>query len=410
MKTRVEDRVGHPTEPDWDQLPKIVRYFAKKASEYDRAGSFAFENYEILHRHGFLALPIAREFGGYGGGLSEHVRLLDQVAQGDASTALVLSMYFNLHGAQGRMKSWPRSLYAQVARDSLEKVSLINSLNYEPELGSPVRGSGVLGTVARQVPGGWRISGHKRYATGSSGLRWFTVAARNEENVRGNWFVTADSPGITIIEKWDHLGLRGTASHDLILDEVFVPEDRLVGLVESRKAGSETAGGKSWSIVTWNAIYLGIAKAARNFLVTYLQERAPGSLGHPLAQLPHIRERVGRVELIIRAAERLNLAIAHEFEHGPGHRLDVDAGMSKQYVRDYAKEAVELAAATLGNAGLSRDYPLERHLRDVQFGPNHPPGADVINKLAADAAFLHAEASITEFVVAAANTKERAQT
>lgn len=394
LDTLAERRFGGP---DWDELPRLSQYFAQKATECDRSGAFAHENYELLHRHGFLALPIAREFGGYGGGLVDHVRLLDQVAQGDASTALVLSMYLNQHAAQARLKSWPRALYEEVARASLEQVSLINSLNYEPELGSPVRGTGVLGTVATKVPGGYRISGHKRYATGSVGLRWFTVAARDENNVRGNYFVTADSPGLTIVETWDHIGLRGTASHDLILDNVFVPEDRLVRLFDNKKGGASENVLMGWVIASWNAIYLGIAKAARNFLVTYLQDRTPGSLGYPLAQAPHVRARVGRIETLIRAADRINLSIAQDYDREPGSISNVDAGVSKQIVRDYAIEAVQLAAGAMGNAGLSREYPMERHLRDVQFGPNHPPGADVVEKIAADAAFAHAAPSVAEF-------------
>ncbi|QGM97575.1 acyl-CoA dehydrogenase family protein [Methylocystis parvus] len=385
--------------PEWDKLPQIVRGFAERAPDYDRSGSFAYENYEVLHRHGFLALPIGREHGGFGGGLRDHIHLLDQVAQADASTALVVSMYFNLHGAQARSKSWPTSLYTKVARESLERLSLINSLNYEPELGSPVRGSGVLNTVARRVPGGWRVSGHKRYATGSVGLRWFTVAASNEENIRGSYFITADSPGISIIENWDYVGLRGTASHDLILDNVFVPEDCLVGQFDNRKSGGDAVVVKGLSIVTWNAIYLGIAKAARNFLVTYLQERSPGSLGYPLSKLEHVRDKVGQIETLIRVAERLNLSIVDDFENGAERELDVDAGISKVIVRNHAKKAVELAAGTMGNAGLSREYPLERYFRDVQFGPNHPPGSDVVRKLAADASFLNAGSSLSEFSI-----------
>lgn len=392
MSQKIERSAADPSSggPAWHELPRLSRVFGEKAGANDRVGAFAFENYKLLHEHGFLALPIARQFGGYGGGLLDHVRLLDQVAQGDASTALVLSMYLNQHAAQARIKSWPRRLYEEIARKSLEAPSLINALNYEPELGSPVRGTGVLGTVAVKVPGGWRISGHKRYATGSVGLRWFTVAARNENNVQGNWLVEADSPGISIIEHWNHLGLRGTASHDVILDNVFVPDGLLTELFDIRKERSSNVM-KSWGVASWNAIYLGVAKAARNFLVTYLEGRAPGSLGFPLAQLPHVRDRVGRIEIMICAAERINLSIAKDFDLAPGSVSELDAGASKQIIRDYAIEVVQLAVTTMGNAGLSREYPLERYFRDVQFGPNHPPGRDVINSLAADHAFGHAQ-------------------
>ena len=384
-----------PAAPNWDVLPELSKYFSRKASEYDREGKFAYENYELLHQHGFLALPIAKEHGGYGGSLEDQVRLLDLVAQGDASTALVLSMYLNMHAMQARLNSWPAPLREKVIKASLAELSLINSLNYEPDLGSPVRGTGTIGTVAVKVDGGWLISGHKRYATGSVGLRWFMVTARNENNVQGTWFVTADSPGITIVNKWDHLGLRGSASNDVILENVFVPDGHLVGLYKSGKFDSNPHL-KTWGVVSWNAIYLGIAKAARNFLVSYLRDRTPGSLGFPLANLPHIREQVGRIEVILSVAERVNLSIARDFDRDPASVSQLEASASKQVIRDDAVKVVQLATSMIGNAGLSREYPLERYFRDVQFGPHHPPAADVIWKLAADAAFLKTQEDVPD--------------
>jgi alkylation response protein AidB-like acyl-CoA dehydrogenase len=402
----VNAKVEVKTQPDWSELPFIIESISSKAADHDRSGTFAFANYERLHRHGFLALPIAREFGGIGASLRDCLRLLEQVAQADASTALVLSMYFNLHGMQARRRTWPEPLYARVAEESLKRVSLINALNYEPELGSPVRGTGTLETVARAEPGGWRISGRKRYATGSAGLRWFTVAARNEDGFRGSWFVEADSPGISIVENWDHIGLRATASHDVVLSDVFVPYDHLVSLATGSANGAP-AGGRNWSNATWNAIYLAISKAARDFLVAYLRSRAPGSLGHSLAELPHMQDAVGRIELLIRAGERLNLAMVDELDRGLNAPFDIDDAMTKLFVRDYAKEAVQIAAGAIGNAGLSREFPLERHLRDIQFGPNHPPASDVIRRIAADSAFRRSERLAPEGTSAKALRKEK---
>lgn len=370
--------------PEWDELPRLSRYFASRAAHYDDTGTFAFENHALLHRHGFLALTLPEEYGGAGGSLTDVCRVLDWVARGDAPTALVLSMYYMQHHRQARERSWPEAIYREVVETSLREPGLLNSLANEPELGSGARG-GTFGTVATRVDGGWRISGHKRYATGSVGLRWFMVAASKAgEAQRGYyWLVPQGAPGVRIAPTWNQLGMRGTASHDVVFTDVFVPDGALLG---ERIVGRDGAGA-GWSAAAWNAVYLGVAKAARDVLIDFAEQRVPTSLGHPIAQLPAIRQQVGQVELLITAADRLTRGLAHDLDHAPQTVRFQDAGVVKQVGRDNAIRAVQIAVAAVGNAGLARGFALERLFRDVQFGPHHPPFADVIERGTADAAF-----------------------
>lgn len=387
-----------PKTPQWDELPRLSRYFASRAAHYDETGSFAFENHALLHQHGFLALTLPTDYGGAGGGLSEVCRVLDWVARGDAPTALVLSMYYMQHHRQARERTWPEATYREVVATSLREPGLINSLANEPELGSGARG-GTFGTTATKVDGGWRLSGHKRYSTGSVGLRWFMVAASKAgEEKRGYyWLVPQGAPGLRIVETWDQLGMRGTASHDVILEDVFVPDSALLG---ERLVGRDGPA-SGWSAAAWNSVYLGVAKAALDVLVDFAEARVPTSLGHPISQLPAIRQKVGQIELLIASADRLTRSLAHDLDHAPQTVSFQDAGAVKQYGRDHAIQALQLAVGAVGNAGLARGFPLERLFRDVQFGPHHPPFGDVIERGAADAAFARraqerAAASVSE--------------
>ncbi|MFN5408709.1 acyl-CoA dehydrogenase family protein, partial [Bradyrhizobium sp.] len=79
--------------------------------------------------------------------------------------------------------------------------------------------------IARRTPDGWRISGRKIYSTGAPGLSWMLIWARSDEPKPrvGGWLVPGDAPGVSIVESWDHLGMRATGSHDVTLDDVLVP-------------------------------------------------------------------------------------------------------------------------------------------------------------------------------------------
>ena len=137
------------------------------------------------------------------------------------------------------MSRWPRHIYERLAREAASEISLIGTLRVEPELGTPVRG-GLPKTVARETPEGWRLSGHKIYSTGSTGLRWFAVWARTDEPAPriGTFLVRSDAPGIRIEPAWDHLGMRASVSHEVVFEDALTPLDHAVDV---RKPGEWVA-------------------------------------------------------------------------------------------------------------------------------------------------------------------------
>ena len=124
-----------------------------------------------------LALTVPRQYGGRGGGLRDTARVLGIVAEGCASTSLILAMQFFKLAGMNRGNLWPEAVRARIATEAVEHGALINALRVEPELGSPTRG-GMPATVLRQTPQGWTLSGHKIFSTGAPGLRWMDVWAR----------------------------------------------------------------------------------------------------------------------------------------------------------------------------------------------------------------------------------------
>lgn len=174
-----------------------------------------------MHEAGLLALTVRREFGGGGSSLAQVADTIGRLAEGDPSTALILSMQYLQHAAIARSEQWPETLRRTVSVAAVTDGALLNALRVEPDLGTPARG-GLPATTARRNAEGWRISGRKIYSTGSTVLRWGVVWARTDEATPrvGNFLVPLDAPGVTIERSWNQLGMRATESHTVVFDEV----------------------------------------------------------------------------------------------------------------------------------------------------------------------------------------------
>lgn len=209
----------------------LATEFARTAAEHDRTATFPFVNFTRLHEAGLLALTVPLHLGGNAASLDEAAQVIGTIAAGEPSTALVLAMQFTHHAMIARSGRFPRHLGERLGREAATAVSLINALRVEPELGTPARG-GLPATTASRTAQGWRLSGHKIYATGAPILTWYLVWARTEEDEPrvGHFLVRAGQPGIRIVETWDHLGMRATGSHDVVLDGVEVPADHAVDI------------------------------------------------------------------------------------------------------------------------------------------------------------------------------------
>jgi alkylation response protein AidB-like acyl-CoA dehydrogenase len=225
------------------------------------------------------------------------VTILQALGRGDPSVALIAAMTLFQHAAQARQPTWPAALYTEVMAESASRPVLINARRVEPELGTPARG-GLPATTARREPGGWSLSGRKIFSTGAVGLRWMAVWTRTDEPVPrvGSFLVRSDAPGITIEPTWDHLGLRASRSDDVIFADTPVPADAVAGLADPDAAPVRDTMLMAWNGLGLTALYLGVAAAARDWLIGFLTERTPAALGRPLATLPRFQSAVGEIE------------------------------------------------------------------------------------------------------------------
>jgi alkylation response protein AidB-like acyl-CoA dehydrogenase len=359
-------------------LDAITRRLSETAGAYDRSAEFPRANIDLLAKEGLIALTVGTEYGGRGAGLMESLRVLAAVARGEPSTALILFMTYSYYSSHA--KNWPLHIYERLARQAVAGGGLIGGLRVEQELGTPIRG-GLPMTVARRTAGGWSITGNKIYATGSTGLAWFSVWAKTDEAQPrvGNFLVAADSPGVRILPTWDHLGMRATVSHQVELLETPIPYDHALDV---RAPDEWVPGPRDHLFCLWNAlgistIYNGVACAARDWLRDYLKERAPSNLGAALAALPRVQEKFGEIEVLLYSNAVLIETAAARADAGEGPSA-VEANNIKYLATGNAIRAVEIGLELTGNPGLSRNNPLERHYRDVLCSRIHSPQNDSV--------------------------------
>jgi alkylation response protein AidB-like acyl-CoA dehydrogenase len=369
-------------------LSAIAAELAERAAEHDRDATFPYEGVELVHKHGLLTETVSVRYGGAGAGLARTVDVLSALGSGDPAVALVTAMTLFNHAAQAHTPTWPGAYYRQLLTESASAPTLVNALRVEPELGTPARG-GLPATLARRVEGGWSLSGHKIFSTGAVALSWMLVWARTDEDEPrvGSFLVRGGSPGVRVEPTWDHLGLRASRSDDVVLDDVRVPVEATLELSASSASGPDGRGAAlmAWNCLGLTALYLGVAGAARDWLVRFLHERVPSSLGQPLATLPRFQSAVGEIEARLAAATVLVRSLAEGVDAGDPQAVQ-RAGIGKLAGTRAAIESVQEAVALIGNNALNRRNPLERHLRDVLCARIHTPQDDTILAAAGRAA------------------------
>jgi alkylation response protein AidB-like acyl-CoA dehydrogenase len=355
---------------------ELAETIAERAAAHDRDASFPFENFDDLAKAGLLALTVPAALGGTGAGARDTVRILTIIGKADPSTALVLSMHYINHLVMARSPRWPARLSRKLAKETVEGMALINALRVEPELGSPARG-GLPATIARRTETGWRLSGRKIYSTGAPILNWYLVWARTDEPETrvGQFLVPAGLPGTRIEETWNHLGLRASGSHDVIFEDVVFPLDYEVDVRKPEEWTAPDVTQATIHAIFVAAIYHGVARAARDWLIKFLRERVPANLGAPLATLPRAQEILGGIEARLAVNVRLIDSFAGEFDAGLPLSA-TESNIVKLTVTNNAIAAVEDALSLASNHGLSRQNPLERHFRDVLCGRVHTPQDD----------------------------------
>jgi alkylation response protein AidB-like acyl-CoA dehydrogenase len=334
---------------------------AEHAERHDRDGSWVQESFEHLRDAGLLSIAVPRELGGDGATIRQVAMVQRELAKHCASTALATSMHQHvttftawryrrdLPGAEATLR--------RIANEGIVLVSTGGADYTHP------RGT------ALKVEGGYRVSGRKVFASQSVVGTVLSTMFAYDDPERGlrvlNMAVPVASEGVTVLDNWDTLGMRGTASNDIVLEDVFVPDERVLadrehGVLDPALQVISTIG---FSIVA--AVYLGIAEGARDHAIAAAIGRADD---------PTVRRQVGLIETRLRIAGwALDGALAVAGDDPAPSVATVAAVMAaKREIALGGQEVVDVAMELGGGAAFFKGSPIERAWRDIRAAKFHP--------------------------------------
>jgi alkylation response protein AidB-like acyl-CoA dehydrogenase len=357
---------------------RLARVAAANATCHDRENSFPFDTFEALRAAGYLALTAPQEYGGYGASALEVMLAQERLAHGDGAVALGATMHLMQVVALTRGEIWPPDLRDRVLKEVVRRGTLMNNLASEPDLGSPSRG-GAYATRAVRDGDRWVINGRKTWSTLSPGLTYATVLLMVQEDdgslVRGTFFVPMETPGVRIVETWDSMAMRATGSHDVVFENVRVPNEyRLI-----QPPGLPAANPGGWGLLG-SAVHLGIATAARDYALEFAKTRKPPALGgEAISSLVTVQHRIAHIELLLQQSRSVLYWVAELWDKHPEYHAELGPQLAgaKYTVTNNAIQITDQALRVVGAAGLLRKTPLERYFRDVRAGLGNPPMDDV---------------------------------
>lgn len=329
---------------------------AEKADAEDR---FVAENYALLKEAGLADAGVPIELGGGGAEVRELAAMLRVLGRCCGSTALAFSM----HTHQVAIPAW-RWRHQKVAavepllkRIAAEKIILLSSGGSDW-----INGSG----TARKVEGGYRISGRKIFTSGAAAGDVFMTGAVLEEDGQRHvlhFGASMKAPEVHILDTWHTLGMRGTGSHDVMLDELFVPDS---GVALKRKAGEWHPLFHVIATIAFPLIfaaYLGVADSACRIALDLAKKRP---VTHDMRAL------AGRMMTELRGADLAHGSMLAAAErNAPSAETVNEVMMGKILGADHAIRAVELAMELASGAGFYRAAGLERRFRDIQGARFH---------------------------------------
>ncbi|EIT87106.1 Acyl-CoA dehydrogenase type 2 domain-containing protein [Fictibacillus macauensis ZFHKF-1] len=357
------------------RLAQLGEQFAKRAPKHDQEGTFPFDNFKDLREEGYLALTVPKAYGGQEITLHDFILLQEELGRYDGSTALSVGWHLGVLMDLRESKEWREETYEKLCRAVVTKGSLVNRVSSERATGSPTRG-GKPETTAERKDGNWVISGVKAFASMAPALDYFIITATIQETGEvGTFVIPKDVAGLSIEERWDTLGMRGTRSDDLHLDHVVVREDAFVGEVTKPKHPVP----KGW-LLHIPACYLGIARAARDEAVAFAKSYAPNSIEGTIASLPAVRDKIGLMDLELLKARQFMYGVIERWEQAPDRRHELTEALAavKYIATNSAQKIVDLAMRVEGAHGLFQTSPLQRYYRDVRAGLHNPPMDDAV--------------------------------
>ena len=356
------------------------RVLAPRAATHDHDATFPIENFRDMYREGLLGICIPREHGGTGADFKTYCLAAAELGRYCGSTALSWNMHVCSTLWSGTladdlpMSPSERAAHNTRRRMHYRRVIGSGAIYAQPfsEGGAAAAGGIAFGTEARPVEGGFRVSGKKIFASLSGAADYYgvlcTERAEGEAASRRNTLylaVPAGAQGVAVVGDWDPLGMRGTVSRTLLLDDVFVPE---VEMLMPHGVYFQAATRWPHMFLTLSPTYMGLAQAAYDFTVAYLRGEMPGTPPVKRRMYPTKQIAVAEMHIALEQTKALWFQAISEARADPSREQVLRAYAAQATVMENANAIATKALRTCGGQAMLKSLALERIYRDSRCG------------------------------------------
>ncbi|MFE0458239.1 acyl-CoA dehydrogenase family protein [Kitasatospora sp. NPDC058965] len=349
-----------------EMLRETVRALAEAkiapfAAEVDEQGRFPQEARDALEANDLHAVHVPEEYGGAGADALATVLVIEEVARVCASSSLIPAV--NKLGSLPVQLSGSEELKAKYLGALARGEGMFSYCLSEPDAGSDAAG---MKTRAVRDGDFWVLNGVKRWITNAGVSEFYTVMAVTDPEKRSKgisaFVVEKGDEGVSFGAPEKKLGIKGSPTREVYLDNVRIPADRMIG---AEGTGFATAMKTlDHTRITIAAQALGIAQGALDYASGYVKERK--QFGKAIAEFQGVQFMLADMAMKLEAARQLTYAAAAKSQ-----RVDADltffGAAAKCFASDVAMEITTDAVQLLGGYGYTRDYPVERMMRDAKI-------------------------------------------
>ena len=355
--------------------------FAPRAAAHDRDATFPFDNYQDLRETGLLTICVPKAFGGLGADFATYVMVAAEIGRHCGATALSYNMHVSSCMWSGfiadalDMSSEQRADHDANRALHYARIVQQGKVYSQPfsEGGAAAAGKAPWGTLAKPVDGGYVVTGKKIFASLAGAADYYGVLCTLDKPGQGGGsqrdslylVVPADAPGVSVVGEWDPLGMRGTVSRTLLLQDVHVPHSaRLMpeGLYW------QAAARYPHMFATLSPTYMGIAQAAYDFTAAYLRAEVPGMPPVKRRMYPTKQIAVAEMRIKLEQTRALFLQNARDAQVDPDKDARMRLYAAHFTIMENANALAALAIRTCGGQSMLKSLPLERLYRDSRCG------------------------------------------
>ena len=332
---------------------------APLAAKIDEEDWFPKELWPEMGALGLHGITVDEADGGLGLGYLEHVVAQEEVARASASIGLSYGAHSNL--CVNQIRRWANAEQKAKYLPKLISGEHVGSLAMS-EAGA---GSDVVSMKlkADKVQGGYVLNGTKFWITNAAYADTLVVYAKTGEGSRGitTFLIEKDMPGFSIGQKLDKMGMRGSPTAELIFNDCEVPDENVMGPVNG--GVGVLMSGLDYERTVLAGIQLGIMQACLDVVIPYVRERK--QFGKPIGSFQLIQAKVADMYVALNSARAYVYAVAKNCDAGKTTRFDA-AGAILLASESAVKVSLE-AIQALGGAGYTKDWPVERYMRDAKL-------------------------------------------